>query len=136
MRRFDKNVAGVGERQKVTTAQPRDKIRYDVIIGANDKLERDISRLQLFLQTLNGDTNLRSAVVEETRQDMGRTGQHRHAVCNRGARHCDRGLEIPGAIVDARQNMAVKIDHHAGTEAPVRLLPVMGSEVSTIADSL
>lgn len=119
MRRFDQHVATIGERQQMTTAQPCDEIRDDVVISAGYKLEGNVARPQFFLQILNRDPDVGSAVMEETGQDMGRAGQHRHPVRNRGARHCDSGFEIPCAIVDTRQNMTVKIDHHAGKVAPV-----------------
>ncbi len=58
--------------------------------------------------------------------DVRRRADRRDAVglCLLG--HCDRVVEIPGAVVESRQEMAVKIDRNANTvdyRALVRILP-------------
>ncbi len=58
--------------------------------------------------------------------DVRRRADRRDAVglCMLG--HCDRVVEIPGAVVESRQEMAVKIDRNANTvdyRALVRILP-------------
>jgi hypothetical protein len=111
MRRFDENIARVGERQEVSPAEGCDKIRHDMVVRAGNEFQGDAALIEFFLQSLNGEADFRASVVKKSRQNMRCTGDNRDPVSDPGARHGNRCLEVRGSVVNARQYMAVKIDH-------------------------
>jgi D-serine deaminase-like pyridoxal phosphate-dependent protein len=68
------------------------------------------------LQDANREANLRARVVIEAGQNMRRAGLYLDSVRDRHARHLERRGEIGRAVVDARQEMRMKIDHHPKLE--------------------
>lgn len=51
MRRLDKNVSRICDREKMAASQGRNKVRNDVIIGACHEFERNIAFVEFVLQT-------------------------------------------------------------------------------------
>lgn len=129
VRRLDEDIAGVCEREEVTSTQRRDKIRNDVIVGASDELQRNAVSVQLFLKISNRVADIGAGVMIDAREDMRRAGHDGDAVRNPRARHGERDVQSFGPVVDAWQDMTVQIYHMTGivpTRAPDRNIQVSG----------
>lgn len=56
-------------------------------------------------------TDLRTGIVIKARKNMRRTRLNLHSIGYRHARHLESNLKVRGAVVDARKNVTMKIDH-------------------------
>ena len=109
--RLDEDIAGVGERQQMARTQPSYKVLDDVVVGAGNELQRNGMLIERQLQLSHGIDDLGSGVVVDTRKNVWRASNNRYAVVDKGARHLQRDRQITRTIVDARQNVAMQIDH-------------------------
>ena len=111
VRRLDENIAGVGERQQMARTQPSYKVLDDVVVGAGNELQRNGMLIERQLQLSHGIDDLGAGVVVDTRKNVWRASNNRYAVIDKGACHLQRDRQITRTIVDARQNVAMQIDH-------------------------
>jgi hypothetical protein len=111
VRRLDEYVAGVGKCQKMTRPQSRNKVLNHMVICARHELEGYAMLIERALQLSHGRDDLRAGVVIDARQDVGSARDDVHAVVNECPRHCERDLDVARPVIDARQQVAMQVDH-------------------------
>ena len=111
MRRLEQDVSAVIQGQYFIIAQACEKIGPDMSIAACHKGEVDSVVPQLRVEFTDTLANVCRLIVVEARQEMRRACHHSDAVIDRHARHIQRGREIGRAVIDARKNMAMQINH-------------------------
>jgi hypothetical protein len=109
--RLDQDIARVGQRHETAGLQAFDEVEHNVIVRSDHQLQRDALRIKDVLQLRNGHADLRTTIMVNTGKDVGRASDVRHAVRDEGLCHRQRDGLIGGAIVDTRQNVAMKVDH-------------------------
>lgn len=82
-----------------------------MVVGPWENLKGDTLFRQCLLQDIDRSPNVLARVRPNSRHDMGCAGEVRYAVCDAHVRHGEGGLEVLGSIVNARQQMAMKINH-------------------------
>lgn len=82
-----------------------------MVIGAGHELEGDVLDIQNTLQMLYCLPDLRTAVVVKARQDVGRAGDLGHTFGDKGTRHSQRHGQISRPVINARQDVAMQVDH-------------------------
>lgn len=78
--RLNEHITAVGQAQQMTRAQPRNKVRNNMVVGPSDEAKRNVMRTESRLQVLNGLPDLWSGIRVDARQDVWRTSQVRHTV--------------------------------------------------------
>jgi hypothetical protein len=116
VRRLDQDVARIGERKHAAVAERRGKVRGDVDVGAGHEAQRQAFAVQCRLQVGGCLPDLRAAVMVDPGQDVRGAGDHGDAVVEESARHRQRHRQIGGAVVDAGQDVAMQVDHHAAPQ--------------------
>ncbi len=111
MRWLDEDVACVGQRQEVPTADTVNKIRHDVVVRTRQNLQRNALRLQCRSEIGDGGSNLGPCVLIEPRQNMRSARNCNDPIVNKLACHRHGRREIPGSIIDPGQQMTVQINH-------------------------
>jgi hypothetical protein len=102
--------------QDAAILEAGDKIWPDVGITPNYERKVDAVINQLLVEERNAVPDVSCVGVIDPRQHMGGAGHNGNAVIDCHTGHINSHGEINGPIVNSRQNMAVKVDHHAVTE--------------------
>ena len=108
---FDEDIAGSRQWEQPARAQSIDEVGNDMVIGAGEQLQLDAGIVDCSLERLNR-VLYRSAVVgPDPGHYVGRAGGMGYAIGHVAPGHVERHLEIAGAVVEARQQVAVQINH-------------------------
>ena len=81
-----------------------------MIVGTGNEAEGDALLVQRILQLRHRLPDLRAGVVIKAGQDVWRACDDGDAVSGRGSRHGKRNRAIGGAVINARKDVAMKID--------------------------
>ena len=111
MRRFDENVARIGDGKEISVTQAAHEIRCDVVIGSSDETQPDLRIVKFPLQLVNRDSDLGSGIIIESGQNVRCAAYALHALRHVGARHVERDRQLFRPVIHARQNMTMQIDH-------------------------
>ncbi len=87
------------------------ELHIHVSVGAADEIERDFRLMQRAAQLVRRGEQLGSGIGVKAGKDVRRAGDGRDALDNCHTRHFKRRFEIARAVIQARQYVAVKIDH-------------------------
>jgi hypothetical protein len=79
-------------------------------VGASHHLQADARIVYFRLKSLDARAHVRPFIVVYARRHVRRAGNHSHALCDGDARHLQRLTHIPGAVVNARQQMTMQIN--------------------------
>lgn len=116
MRRLNQDIARFGQRQETTGPQAINKVRHNVDVGPGHETQWNVLVVQDVLEVFDRLADLGTRIVVEPRQDVGRAGDDRHAIVDRGAGHRERDGYVCGAVINARQNVAMQVDHGTALE--------------------
>ena len=114
VRRLDEDVARVGQRQHASVTELRNAVRCNVIVCPRNELQRNVRLVESSLQLADGGANPAIRVLIETGQNVRRACDHGDAVGDERARHIQCCVHIGRAVVDAREDVAVQVDHRLG----------------------
>ena len=108
---FDQDVARISQGKQMAGSQICDKTWHDVVISAGYQPELNFFPVEDLLQLRGGLADLRARIMVQTRKNMWRTGYDRYTISDESSGHLKRDRKLGSAIVDARQDMAVQINH-------------------------
>lgn len=111
MRRLDKHIARVPERQQMPCPQPLDECRNDMIVGTRHQFERNTAFIKLPLKPLDRCADLRAGIVIDARQNMRCARDVGHTLLDEHSGHGQGRRQVRCAIVNSRQQMTVKVEH-------------------------
>ena len=111
MREFHQDIGRIAKRQQMSLGEAVHEVRDDMVLGSGGKYERypciSDSQLQPGYRLPDG----RSGVRVKARQDMRGAGNGLHALIRIDAGHRQRGAQIWGSVVDAWEQVTMKIEH-------------------------
>jgi hypothetical protein len=93
-------------------------------VCAGDQEKRNAFLPESILHMLNRRIDLRTSIVIQSWQDMGRARKDRHTARDRSPHHIQRNTDVYSPIVDPRQNVAMQINRAAHiTSLSLTVLP-------------
>ena len=108
---LQQEIAAAGERRRGPGLEPAEKLGRQMRIRAKREAEGNALVEQPALQRRDPRLDPRGVVLVEPRVDVRRARGGADAVGDRDARHRERGRLVGRAVVDAGQEVAVKVNH-------------------------
>ena len=109
MRRFDKDITPVIQAQYFARFELGDEIWSDVNVAARNETTLNSRANELILKLIDPCTNIGSGIIVDPRKEVRSTGDNFHSVRDSEPRHCQGFVQILGAVVYPRKEVAVKI---------------------------
>ena len=110
-RQFDESVSRLSNRQEVTAPKAVHPTGGEVHIGPGNETKFNVFPNEFSLKFNDSVANFHAGIGVDPRHDVRSTRDNGDAIGDVRSRHGERCLEIRCAIIQARQDMAMKIDH-------------------------
>ena len=108
---LDKDITRIPEREEVPALEAFDEVADHMIVGSAQQGERDARLVDMPLQVSDAGDDIRSAVVIDAGQYVRCARDMSDALIREHPRHLDGLSHIGGAVINARQEMTVKVNY-------------------------